>query len=233
MTNIFITGNSNGLGLGLTQFYLNQANQVYSLSRSECPLSHANLHHSKLDLSNLDEIEPSLNKLLPDTIDLVILNAGILGEINDLADTSMQQVQNIMDINVWSNKVIIDWLIKHDIKVKQLILISSGASINGNRGWGIYSMSKAAINMMAKLYVHEMPDTHICAYAPGLVHTQMQEYLCKKVDTVKFPSIKGLVKAYETEYMPDIETAAKNIAASFNKCTEFDSGSFIDIRQLS
>ncbi len=233
MAKLFITGNSNGLGFGLTRFYLDQSDRVYSLSRSECPLSHANLHHSILDLSKLDKIEAELNKRLPDTIDLVILNAGILGEINDLADTSMQQVQNIMDINVWSNKVIIDWLIKHNIKVKQLVLISSGASINGNRGWGIYSISKAAINMMAKLYVEEMPETHICAYAPGLVHTQMQEYLCHDVDTDRFPSIKGLVDAYQTENMPDIETAAKNIAASFNKCRDFESGSFIDIRQLS
>ena len=232
MATIFITGNSSGLGLGLTQHYLNQSDQVYSLSRSDCPLTQPGLHHCKQDLSQLENIEQHLKKLLPESLDLVILNAGILGQINDLADTSMREVQSIMDINVWSNKVIIDWLIKNNIKVKQLIIISSGASINGNRGWGIYSMSKAAINMMAKLYVHEMPDTHITAYAPGLVHTKMQEYLCHDVDTVKFPSVAGLVSAYQTEYMPDVDTAAKLIAESFDKCLQFDSGSFLDIRQL-
>jgi len=232
MATIFITGNSNGLGLGLTRLYLDQANQVYSLSRSECPLEHSNLHHGIQDLSQLDEIESSLQSLLPASLDLVILNAGILGKIEDLVDTSMQDVKNIMDINVWSNKAIIDWLIKNNIKVKQLILVSSGASISGNRGWGTYSISKASLNMMAELYAHEMSDTHITAYAPGLIHTKLQDYACNEVDTNKYPSITNLVKAYKTELMPDIDTAAKLISLSFNKCLKFDSGSFVDIRQL-
>ena len=232
MATVFITGNSNGLGLGLTRLYLDQGDIVYSLSRSDCPLQHSNLHHAIQDLSQLDDIENSLQPLLPKSLDLVILNAGILGKIQDLADTPMQDVKNIMDINLWSNKVIIDWLIKHKIKVKQLILLSSGASINGNRGWGAYSISKASINMMAKLYAHEMPDTHITAYAPGLVHTQMQDYLCHDVDVEKFPTIANLVNAYQTEFMPDTKTAAKIISTSFNKCLQFDSGSFVDILQL-
>ena len=128
--------------------------------------------------------------------------------------------------------MIIDWLIKNRIAVNQLILISSGASINGNRGWGAYSISKASINMMAKLYAHEMPDTHITAYAPGLVHTQMQDYLCQQVDVNKFPSIQNLVNAYHTPDMPDIDNAAQQIAQSFSACTAYDSGSFVDIRQL-
>ena len=86
--------------------------------------------------------------------------------------------------------------------------------------------------MMAQLYAHEMPDTHITAYAPGLVQTSMQDYLCKEVDTSKFTSIGFLVKAYNTEAMPDIDTAAAQIAGSFERCLTLKSGSFADIRQL-
>lgn len=232
MANIFITGNSNGLGLGLTRFYLDRGDTVYGLSRSDCPLQHANLQQVRTDLAQLDRIEPDLQALLPDSLDLVILNAGILGSISDLSDTSIQDSHRLMDINVWSNKVIIDWLIKHNIAVRQLVLISSGASIKGNRGWGVYSISKASINMMARLYAHEMPDTHITAYAPGLVHTRMQDHLCRNVDTRKFSSIKHLVNAYQTEAMPDIDTAAALIANSFARCLDCPSGSYLDIRDL-
>ncbi len=233
MSAIFITGNSRGLGLGLTRHYLDKGDRLYSLSRSECPVKHANLQQIRQDLSQLDQIEQSLQSLLPDAPDLVILNAGILGQIKDLTDTSMPEIKTLMDINVWSNKLVIDWLIKHNIKVKQLIIISSGASVNGNRGWGAYSISKAAVNMMAKLYVDEMPGTHITTYAPGLVHTGMQDYLCREVDSIKYPSIASLISAYQTEFMPDIEIAAGLIAGSFEKCLQFDSGSFVDIRQLT
>jgi len=232
MTNIFITGHSSGLGLGLSRYYLQQGKQVYGLSRSNSPIQHPDLHQSIHDLAQLDQIDVSLQQLLPDSLDLVILNAGILGKINDLADTSLQEARTIMDVNVWANKLIIDWLIRHQVRVKQLIIISSGASINGNRGWGVYSISKASVNMMAQLYADEMPDTHITAYAPGLVHTKMQDYLCRDVDTRKFTSIGFLVKAYNTEAMPDIDSAAERIANSFVRCLTLKSGSFADIHQL-
>lgn len=232
MACIFITGNSQGLGLGLTRYYLDRNYTVYSISRSACPLQHPRLHHVLQDLSRLDQIEKVMLSLLPTSLELVILNAGLLGEINDLADTPMQEVRKIMDTNVWANKIMVDALIKNNIAVKQLIMMSSGASVNGNRGWGIYSISKASINMMAKLYAHEMPRTHITAYAPGLVHTRMQDYLCHDVDTQKFPSVSHLVDAYQTENMPGIDDAALKIAHSFKNCLKFESGSFVDIRQL-
>jgi NAD(P)-dependent dehydrogenase (short-subunit alcohol dehydrogenase family) len=232
MANIFITGNSHGLGLGLTRFYLKQGNEVYSLSRSACPIQHDQLHTRIQDLSQLEQIDTALETLLPATLELAILNAGILGSIQDLADTPMPEIRQVMDINLWSNKVIIDWLIRHQTRLRQLVLISSGASVNGNRGWGAYSISKAGINMLAKLFAHEMPDTHITAYAPGLVHTRMQDYLCHDVDTQKFPSVSSLVNAYGSDAMPDIDTAAERIACSFPDCLSYPSGSFLDIRQL-
>lgn len=232
MASIFITGNSMGLGLGLTRYYLDRQNKLYTISRSSCPIKHTQLHHAKLDLSQLQDIEKTVSALLPPSLDLVILNAGILAEIKDLADTSLQEIQRVMDINVWANKILIDTLIKNQTRVKQLILMSSGASVNGNRGWGAYSISKASLNMMAKLYAHEMPHTHITAFAPGLVHTRMQDYLCNDVDEEKFPSIKHLKQAYRSEHMPGIYDAAQRIAESFKYCYRYDSGSFVDIRQL-
>lgn len=232
MAAIFITGNSNGLGLGLSRYYLQQGDEVYGLSRSQCPIQDNQLHQQQCDLHDFTAITEVLSILLPKRLDLVILNAGILGKIQDLHDSSLQDIREVMDINLWANKIIIDYLINNQLAVDQLILVSSGASVNGNRGWGAYSISKAALNMMAKLYAHEMPQTHITAYAPGLIHTRMQDYLCHDVDTEKFPSITSLVNAYQTENMPGIDVAAEKIAQSFSRCLDQPSGSFIDIRQL-
>ncbi|MDJ0882047.1 MAG: SDR family NAD(P)-dependent oxidoreductase [Gammaproteobacteria bacterium] len=232
MSNLFITGNSNGLGLGLTRYYLQQGYTIYSLSRSPCPLEHPKLNHVTLDLSALEQIDDCLSNLIPPTLNLVILNAGILGTIQDLAKTRLNELKKVMDINVWSNKMIIDWIIHHEIKVEQLTLMSSGASVNGNRGWGAYSLSKATLNMLAKLYAHEMPHTHISALAPGLIHTRMQDYLCHEVDQQRYPSIQKLIEAYGTEAMPNIDQAAALVAGKLPACQLYPSGSFIDIRQI-
>jgi len=232
MASIFITGNSNGLGLGLARYYLAQGDQVYGLSRSACPLQNPQLRQRAQDLKDFDGLPAALDDLLPGSLDLAVLNAGVLGEIQDLADTPLAQAREVMDINLWANKAIIDYLIQRPVETGQLILVSSGASVNGNRGWGAYSLSKAALNMMAKLYAQEMPATHVTAYAPGIIHTRMQDYLCREVDTTRFPSVGKLVSAYQTPHMPDIDSAASSIAASFERCREFPSGSFVDIRQL-
>ena len=86
--------------------------------------------------------------------------------------------------------------------------------------------------MMAKLYAHEMPGTHITALAPGLIHTQMQEYLCHQVDRDLYPSINNLFNTMYTDAMPNIDDAAKQIASALPRCLEYPSGSFVDIRQL-
>ena len=91
---------------------------------------------------------------------------------------------------------------------------------------------EAAVAMLARLYAQEMPDTHICALAPGLIHTRMQDYLCQQVDSSRYPSIQHLIAARDTDAMPAIDEAATRIAGAFKRCLDHPSGSFLDIRQL-
>jgi NAD(P)-dependent dehydrogenase (short-subunit alcohol dehydrogenase family) len=191
MGSIFITGNSNGLGLGLARYYLARGDLVYGLSRSDCPLHNPGLHQRTHDLGDFDGLPAVLDDLLPDSLDLAILNAGVLGEIQDLADTPMARAREVMDINLWANKAIIDYLVHRPVTSRQLILVSSGASVNGNRGWGAYSLSKAALNMMARLYAHEMPSTHVTAYAPGIIHTSVPRHPSCDIQSLPPPAVQG------------------------------------------
>ena len=63
-------------------------------------------------------------------LDLVILNAGVFGKMSCIKDVSLEEVQKTMDINLWGNKLLLEWLLKH-LSVKQVIAISSGAAVNG------------------------------------------------------------------------------------------------------
>ena len=152
----FITGNSSGLGEGLSSTLLSQGYQVYGCSRRGCHLT-GNIEDIRCDLTDFDSIAIALEQLLGNlnSLDLVILNAGILGQLKDMSATSIGDLQTIMDINVWSNKFILDWLLKSDIRIKQILLMSSGAAVLGNKGWGGYALSKATLNMLGRLYAHE------------------------------------------------------------------------------
>ncbi|MGY6588903.1 MAG: SDR family NAD(P)-dependent oxidoreductase [Wenzhouxiangella sp.] len=237
--NVFITGNSSGLGLGFTEELMARDAIVWGMSRRGCPLKAKHddvLRDRQQDLGNLNQIEEGLDRLLSDCLrlDLVILNAGILGRIQDIAQTDVHDLEHIMRVNVWSNKLILDWLIERQIPVRQVLAISSGAAVNLSYGWGGYSLSKAALNNLVKLYAHEMPDTHLTAFAPGLVDTAMQDYLCGEVDSAEYPSVQKLKDARGTEHMPDSRQAAARILDLLDELRDqHESGSFVDIRTMA
>ena len=157
-----------------------------------------------------------MDELLGNTeeIELAILNAGILGEIREMTATPLARLQQVMDVNVWANKLILDRLCDPGPQPRQIVLMSSGAAVNGNKGWGAYSLSKAAVNMLAKLYAHEIPGATLIALAPGLVDTAMQDYLCDpdQVEAERFPSVQKLRSARGSDAMPTPQAAAKRIA---------------------
>ena len=124
--NILITGVSSGLGEALMEEYIKQGDQVYGISRTSVD----RCKHVTCDLDEVGVIHQKLYELLNDIteLDVVILNAGMLGDIKTFNEWSYGELLEMMNVNVWSNKYILDWLFKNNVKVKQVITISSGAS---------------------------------------------------------------------------------------------------------
>lgn len=231
--NVFITGISSGLGLGLAKFYLQQGDTVYGVSRRGAELEHEHLHQARTDLGDLDGIHAVLDRLIGEThIDLAILNAGLLGEFKPMPELSLDEIRKSMDVNTWANKVILDWFAAHHAP-RQIVLISSGAGVTGHKGWGAYALSKAALNMLAQLYARDLPDSHVAAFAPGLIHTAMQDHIYEEVDENRFPAVKHLKEARNTPAMPEPDEAAKLIANAIRQLPErIESGQYTDVRHM-
>ena len=85
-----------------------------------------------------------------------------------MSEIDVEGMKNVMEINVWSNKVLLDLLFKTDIQIDQVVGISSKAALRSTPGWGPYCMSKAALDMLMNIYAKEYPDTHFSALAPGI-----------------------------------------------------------------
>lgn len=232
MKRALITGTSSGLGRGLASSLSTHGWTVYGCSRRGCDL--ADVRHRHCDLAVFDAIPGALSDLLEEVteLDLVVLNAGILGAIKQLTGTSLDEVQAVMNVNVWANKVIMDWLFAWGRPVDQIVMISSGASVLGNKGWGGYAISKAALNMLCKLYSHEFARTHIAALAPGIIDTEMMEYLCTETDVEAFPALQRLRQARKTPAMPGSLQAAERVISVLPKLKERPSGTFTDIREI-
>ena len=226
--NILITGCSSGLGLALTNYYLEKNYKVFGISRKKPDITNTNFIHKSFDLSNISKIKEELSSFILDIkeIDTVFLNAGMLGKIKILSELSIQELNEVYALNVYANKELLDILM--NTKVKNILVISSGASKNGYKGWGSYSLSKAGVNMLINLYSNEMLNTKILALAPGVIKTPMTDYIRFELDENIFPSVKklneGIVQTPE-------ETAIK-IDNLINKIDEFKSGTYVDIREI-
>ncbi|MES9973290.1 MAG: SDR family NAD(P)-dependent oxidoreductase [Candidatus Thiodiazotropha sp.] len=231
--NALITGNSSGLGLGLSKVLLARGYRIFGCSRRGCDLP-GEIVDAHCDLTEFDAIAQKLEQLLQgiETLELVVLNAGILGEIKYISKTSLDELQQIMDINLWPNKIILDWLLQSHIKVDQILLLSSGAAILGNKGWGGYALSKCALNMLGRLYAHEFPATHIASIAPGLIESDMMDYLCTQADSEEYPALQRLQQARRDGAVLSPVQGAERILETLSRLKEFESGSYIDLRQI-
>ena len=226
--NILITGCSSGLGLALTNHYLEKGFKVYGISRNKPDIKNTNFIHISFDLSQISKIKEFLTPIIQDIreIETAFLNAGMLGKIKILAELSTQEMKDVYELNVYANKELLDILAT--IKVKNILAISSGASKTGYKGWGSYSLSKAGVNMLINLYSNEMPNTKLLAVAPGVIKTPMTDYIRFEIDSDIFTSAKKLNEGYVQT--PE-ETAIK-IDNLITRIDEFESGSYIDVRKI-
>ncbi len=226
---LFITGTGSGLGKALVEEALRRGYSVYALSRHLPQDLEGRVRFVSCDLRDQERVAPAVMELLEgvSSLKLVILNAGILGEFGDMREIPLRSFREVMDVNVWSNKIILDTLVDLGIRVEQVVGISSGAAVNCNRGWNAYAISKAALNCLLRLYAREMEGTHITALAPGLVLTPMLEEVMSQ-DEERFPSVRRIK---ESPKRTPAE-AARVIFETLPRLREFESGSFLDIRKL-
>lgn len=228
---IFITGTSKGLGEALAITYLELGHTVYGCSRGEQNnIQHPNYKHFIVDLEdlNLKDTEQIVQQI--PSLDIVILNAALLGEINLLQNTTIQQLQQIQQVNVWANKILIDCFIQK-YSLQKVIGISTGASKNANKGWGAYGISKAAFNFLIQMYAAENSNIHFLLIAPGLIDTDMQKYLCSDVNENDFPSIQRLKEAKNNQNMFSASDCAKGITEMIEISAQKNSGDYWDIRE--
>jgi benzil reductase ((S)-benzoin forming) len=234
---VFITGVSSGIGHALARVYLDRGCRVYGVSRRSPTdlIERQGFAFQSLDLQDHAKTKATLATLLDrvEHLQMVVLNAGVMGAFGDLGEIPLDDLRKSLEMNVWVNKTVMDSLFSQCRRIDQVVAISSGASVNGNRGWAGYSISKAALNMLTRLYAQERPQTHFCALAPGILRTAMLDKLLSRSPDNRYPSIENLRAKNDASEIADPEAAAGELIEAFERLPGLiESGNFTDVRML-
>jgi benzil reductase ((S)-benzoin forming) len=235
--NVFITGTSSGIGYALTIEFLEHGATVYGISRNyhKKLKEYDGYHHLSHDLLKLNELPGKLDNFLAGvkTLDLVILNAGLLLNTSELRNTQADEITTMMKVNVWANKVIIDTLLDKVSSIYQVVAISCGSEISETPGFDAYSLSKLALNQMIKYYSREIPEIHFSALAPGLIDSNLQEHISPIANSRNGYSIaRKLKKMRKNGQLTDPYLAANYLVEAMGTVLQEESGSYRDVKDI-
>jgi NAD(P)-dependent dehydrogenase (short-subunit alcohol dehydrogenase family) len=185
-----VTGASRGIGRAVAKRYAQEgadlilaARTVGALEELDDEIRAINGKTSLLvpmDLRNMDTIDQLGAGLYEryGKLDILVGNAGILGQMSPLTHTEPKAWQEVIDVNLTANWRLIrslDPLLRQSA-AGRAIFVSSGVARDVRAYWGAYAVSKAALEMLVGIYAKENLQSTIRANLidPGRTRTRMR-----------------------------------------------------------
>jgi NAD(P)-dependent dehydrogenase (short-subunit alcohol dehydrogenase family) len=203
-----VTGASRGIGRAIAKALALQGAHVVALARTKGGLEElddelkelgAKISLIKLDLregAQIDNLGPTLYERWQ-RLDIFVGNAGILGPLTPLGHISEANWTETLNINVNANWRLIRTLdpIMRLAPAARVLFLTSSAARNCRAYWGPYSVSKAALEALAKTYAHEVQSTpvRVNLLNPGAVRTRMRAKAYPGEDESTLPAPEEIV----------------------------------------
>lgn len=201
---IVITGVGRGLGLAMTEKFIQSGHTVFGCTRSEESVKKLSQQfgypHSfaTVDVSNESQVKTWTEQILTNnpSPDLLINNAAIINQSLPFWKVSSQEFDQLIDINIKG----VANILRHFLPA--MIKRNRGIIVNFSSGWGRstspnvapYCASKWAIEGLTLSLSQELP-TGMAAIPlnPGIIHTDMLE-ICFGEEAAFYTSTENWVR---------------------------------------
>lgn len=181
MASVLITGANRGIGLALTKRLAARGDQVIAVCRQPSPeLQLKNVQvESGVDVTSDSAVAALAKKLAPESLDLLILNAGILHD-DDLDSVRLDEVREQLEVNAVAPLRLVLALrpaLRRGSKVALMTSRMGSIGDNGSGGDYGYRMSKAALNALGMSLAIDLKSDGIAIgiLHPGYVKTDMTD----------------------------------------------------------
>ena len=183
MTTIMITGASRGLGLEFARQFYSEECRVIATCRSPKDANELNaigdIDVHSLDVTDDKSVANLADKLRGENIDILINNAGVIGQREGFGRLDYDIWAETMDTNVFGPMRVAEAFRDNvmNSEKKQMIFITSrmGSITEAVPNAYVYRSSKAALNMAVKCLSAELEEQGLIAvlFHPGHVQTDM------------------------------------------------------------
>lgn len=202
---VLITGSNRGLGLEFARQYAARGWTVIATARNpegasdlrELAGRNAKVTIERLDLLDLPGIEALATKYKGRPIDLVINNAGVLGDLDAqrLGSLEYAEFEEAMAVNVYGALAVSEAFRDHVASSthKKIVAITSGSGILSRpdvRGPYFYNASKVALNMVMRMLASDLRSRGVVVgiVAPGVADTDMRREVVGAAQAAREPS---------------------------------------------
>ncbi len=184
MTTVLITGAARGIGQELARQYVADGARVIATCRTEDAaaqlktlLGTSDVHTPLLDVSDGASVAALAQSLGGTTIDILINNAGVLGEQYAFGTMDYDAWTHAFAVNTMGPMRVTEALAGHLADGAKVITISSqmGSLLRDTSGSYPYRSTKAAVNKVVQLMAHDLKPRDITCITmhPGWVRTDM------------------------------------------------------------
>jgi len=184
-----ITGASRGIGRAVALRFAKEGAHVILVARTIAALEEVDDEIQAIggqatlvpmNLREFDKID-QMGQALYDRfgkIDILVGNAGVLGDVTPMAHLKVKMWNEVMDVNVTANWRLIrsmEPLLKQS-DAGRAIFVSSGTTKGPRAYWAAYAVSKAALENMAQTWAMELgkTDVKVNLIDPGATRTRMR-----------------------------------------------------------
>ena len=213
-----ITGASSGIGRAAALAFAREGARVLLLARTRKALEEVDdrvrAEGGKatlipLDLADgkaIDALGPSLYERFG-RLDVLVGNAAILGRLSPLTHVPAEHWERTFAINVTANWRLIrtlDPLLRRS-ESGRVIFVTSGVARSARAYWAPYSVSKAALEALAKTYANETTDSAIKVNLidPGAIATRMRAEAYPGEDRATLRTPEEVAERFVAFAMPD------------------------------
>ncbi|EMD36457.1 hypothetical protein CERSUDRAFT_115474 [Gelatoporia subvermispora B] len=188
------------------------------------------------DVSVEDEVRDMVSRVVGELggLDVMVANAGVLSSGNTVIETTTQEWDNVMSVNLRGVMLSYKYAAMQMIKQGRGGRIVGASSAAGKRGFGnssAYTSSKFAIRGLTQSFALELRPHNITvnAYAPGLIATVMLDHPDDAANGGRGSTMKKLLGLPPTHPHAEPETIASIVSYLAKPEAHFITGQSISV----